>query len=65
MPNHHLFSVALLSVPFCHAVLPHKHFVMASASSPLSVTVIHLPSLTIYQSRELFGAAPGIAVGLY
>lgn len=64
MTNHHLYSVALLSIPFCHTALLYKHFVVTSTSSPQFVTVIQLPSLTIYQSRELFGAAPGVVVGM-
>lgn len=64
MTNHHLYTIALLSIFFCYTALLRKHFVMTSTSSPQFVIVIQLPSLTIYQSRELFGAAPGIVVSM-
>lgn len=50
--------------PFCHTVLLCKHFVLTSTSPLQLVTVIQLPSLTIYQSRELFEAAPGGVVNM-
>lgn len=55
--NHHLYTSQYPSAT--------PHSLASILSPPLQfVIVMQLPSLSIYQSRELFGAAPGIVVSI-
>lgn len=57
-PRRHPWRNDKSPLVLCHTELLCKPFVMTSTSSPQLVLVIQLLPLTIYQSRELFGAAP-------